>query len=207
MANEEQAQLTVMVSSSVRHKEPMLDQIYGLLDGLGYKVWMSYRGTVPVIPGKSAFESCLVAAERCDLFFGIITPHYGSGVEDGELGITHRELEIAVAKGKPRFMLAHEQVVLARRLLMDFGIKTKNERDASGLTLKKGAVVIDDMRLIDMYELATMEHLDLKDRTDNWVQPYKTPPEALLYTKEQFGRYDDNVGFVEEWRAKQVAAL
>lgn len=203
MANPTRQKLTVMVSSSVRHKEPMLDQIYGVLDGLGYKVWMSYRGTIPVIPGISALDSCVVAAERCDIFFGIITPHYGSGLVPGELGVTHRELLKAIEVGKPRFMLAHEQVVMARRLLMDFNIDTKTKRDTSGLSLKKGAVVIDDMRLIDMYEAATREDLPLAERTDNWVQPYKTPPEALLYTEEQFSRYDDNVGFVDAWRAKQ----
>jgi hypothetical protein len=202
MAKAKQTKLTVMVSSSVRHKEPMLDQVYGVLDGFGYKVWMSYRGTVPIIPGKSTFDSCLIAVQRCDLFFGIITPHYGSGAVLGDLAITHRELLKAIELGKPRFMLAHEQVVTARRLLMDLGYKDAAARAA--LTLRKGAVVVDNLRLIDMYEAATREDLPIADRTDNWVQPYKTPPEALLYTEEQFSRYDDNVGFVEEWRAKQV---
>ena len=71
MAKAKQTKMKVMVSSSVRHKEPMLDQIHGLLDGLGYNVWMSYRGTVRNIPGKSAFDSCLAAVEHCDIFFGI----------------------------------------------------------------------------------------------------------------------------------------
>jgi len=204
MAKAPHPKLTVMVSSSVRHKEPMLDQIYGVLDGFGYKVWMSYLGTVPVIPGKSAFDSCLVAVERCDIFFGIITPHYGSGQQPGELGITHRELLGAIELDKPRFMLAHGQVIDARRLLLDLNFKNgtkKRER----LKLRKGAAVIDDMRLIDMYEAATREDLPLAQRTNNWVQPYRKPAEALLYTEEQFGRYEDNVAFVEEWRANKVA--
>ena len=73
---------------------------------------------MPIIPGKSTFDSCLIAVQRCDLFFGIITPHYGSGAVLGDLAITHRELLKAIELGKPRFMLAHEQVVTARRLLM-----------------------------------------------------------------------------------------
>ncbi len=196
--------LTVMVSSTVHHKEPTLEQIYGLLDGFGYKVWMSYRGTVPIIPGHSAFDSCLIATERCDLFFGIITPHYGSGKLPGDLAVTHLELLKAIECEKPRFMLAHEQVVLARRLLMDFEIDTHVKREASGLKLKKGSVVIDDIRLIDMYEAATREDLPLAERKDNWVQSYKAPPEALLYAKEQFERYNENLGFVNDWRTKQV---
>jgi len=203
MAKAKQTKMKVMVSSSVRHKEPMLDQIYGLLDGLGYKVWMSYRGTVPNIPGKSAFDSCLAAVEHCDIFFGIITPHYGSGHVAGQLGITHRELLKAIDLGMPRFMLAHEHVVSARRLLMDLGYPDAVARAA--LNLRKGAVIIDDLRLIDMYEAATREDLPLEDRTDNWVQQYRMPPEAMQFAEEQFSRVDENRGYVEEWRARKVA--
>ena len=73
----------------------------------------------------------------------------------GDLAITHRELLKAIELGKPRFMLAHEQVVTARRLLMDLGYKNAAARAA--LTLRKGAVVVYDLRLIDMYEAATRE--------------------------------------------------
>lgn len=195
--------LKVMVSSSVRHKEPMLDQVYGLLNNLGYKVWMSYRGTVPNIPGLSALDSCITAVERCDIFFGIITPHYGSGVLPGQLGITHRELLKAIELGMPRFMLAHEQVVHARRLLMDLGYPDAAARAA--LNLRKGAAIIDDLRLIDMYEAATREDLPPEERTDNWVQQYRMPPEALEFAEEQFSRVDENRGYVEAWRAKVAA--
>lgn len=198
------AKLSVMVSSSVHGKEPMLDQIYATLEAFGYKVWMSYKGTVPVIPGVSAFDSCLVAVERCDLFFGLITQNYGSGMTAGELAITHRELLRAIELEKPRFMLAHENVVVARRLLMDLGYKTADDRAA--LELRKGAVVVDDLRLIDMYEAATLESVPLEERRDNWVQPYKTPPDVLLYVEEQFGRYEDNERFVAEWHARKAAA-
>ena len=195
--------MKVMVSSSVRHKEPMLDQIYGLLNNLGYKVWMSYRGTVPNIPGQSALDSCITAVERCDIFFGIITPHYGSGVLPGQLGITHRELLKAIELGMPRFMLAHEQVVHARRFLMDLGYRDAAARAA--LNLRKGAVIIDDMRLIDMYESATREDLAPEERTDNWVQQYRMPPEALEFAEEQFSRADENRDYVDAWRAKVTA--
>lgn len=199
------AKLTVLVSSSVYGKEPMLEQIFAALEGFGYKVWMSHKGTVPVIPGRSAFDTCLAAVEGCDLFFGLITQNYGSGSPgDGEDAITHRELARAITLGKPRFLLAHDNVVLARRLLMDLGYKNADDRRA--LALRKGAAIIDDLRLIDMYEAATRQDVPLTERTDNWVQPYKTPADALLYVQEQFGRYDDNVRFVAEWRAKTGAA-
>lgn len=204
MAKAKPTKLKVMVSSSVRYKEAMLDQIYGLLDGLGYKVWMSYRGTIPNIHGQSALDNCITAVERCDIFFGIITPHYGSGVLPGQDGITHRELRKAIELGMPRFMLAHEQVVHARRLLMDLNYPDAAARAA--LKLRKGAAIIDDLRLIDMYEAATREDLPPEERTDNWVQQYRLPEEALLFAEEQFSRIDENRGFVEAWRAKVAAA-
>jgi len=72
--------LKLRVSSTVYGIEPILDQIYALLTGFGYDVWMSRKGTVPVLPNRHAFESCLEAVARCDLMLAIITPQYGSGV-------------------------------------------------------------------------------------------------------------------------------
>ena len=110
----------------------------------------------------------------------------------------------AAGAGDKRIMLAHEQVVNARRLLMDLGYPDAAARAA--LKLRKGAVIIDDMRLIDMYEAATREDLPLKDRTDNWVQQYRMPPEALEFAEEQFSRVEENRGYVAEWRARKVEA-
>ena len=84
--------LTIMVSSTVYGIEELLDQVYALLGGFGYEVWMSHKGTVPVYPDQTALESCLTAVEKCDLFLSIITPRYGSGIVDGQLSITHQEL-------------------------------------------------------------------------------------------------------------------
>ncbi len=87
--------LTIMVSSTVYGIEELLERIYTLLTGpgFGYEVWMSHKGTMPIFSTKSAFENCIHAVEECDLFLGLITPHYGSGVADADGdSITHREL-------------------------------------------------------------------------------------------------------------------
>ena len=119
----EKRRLTIMVSSTVYGIEELLDQVYALLNGFGYEVWMSHKGTVPIYPEKTAFESCLLAFERCDLFLAIITPQYGSGVVDGELGITHQELLKAIEKNRPRWVLAHAFIPFARSLFMKLGCK------------------------------------------------------------------------------------
>jgi hypothetical protein len=79
MSKAKAKKLTVMVSSTVYGIEELLDRIYSLLTGYGYEVWMSHKGTLPVVSHRTAFENCLAAVEKCDLFLGLITPQYGSG--------------------------------------------------------------------------------------------------------------------------------
>lgn len=182
-------QLTVMVSSTVYGVEELLDRVYSLLTAFGYEVWMSHKGTVPVSSNETAFESCLKAVEKCDLFLGIITPQYGSGVDETGLSITHQEMKKAIELNKPRWFLAHDQVVFARRLLMDLGYKTQEQR--SELTLRKGASSISNIKVIDLYENATMEQLPLDDRQGNWVQKFDRDDDANLFVVAQFSRYQD----------------
>ncbi|EGR2518722.1 MULTISPECIES: DUF4062 domain-containing protein [Gammaproteobacteria] len=181
--------LTVMVSSTVYGVEELLDRVYSLLTAFGYEVWMSHKGTVPVSSNETAFESCLKAVEKCDLFLGIITPQYGSGVDATGLSITHKEMKKAIELNKPRWFLAHDQVVFARRLLMDLGYKTQEQR--SELTLRKGAASISNIKVIDLYEDATMEKLPLDDRQGNWVQKFDRDDDANLFVVAQFSRYQD----------------
>lgn len=181
--------LTVMVSSTVYGVEELLDRVYTLLTAFGYEVWISHKGTVPVSSNETAFESCLKAVEKCDLFLGIITPQYGSGVDATGLSITHQEMKKAIELNKPRWFLAHDQVVFARRLLMDLGYKTQEQR--SELTLRKGAASISNIKVIDLYEDATMEQLPLDDRQGNWVQKFDRDDDANLFVVAQFSRYQD----------------
>ena len=181
--------LTVMVSSTVYGVEELLDRVYTLLTTFGYEVWMSHKGTVPVSSNETAFESCLKAVEKCDLFLGIITPQYGSGVDATGLSITHKEMKKAIELNKPRWFLAHDQIVFARRLLMDLGYKTQEQR--SELTLRKGAASISNIKVIDLYEDATMEQLPLDDRQGNWVQKFDRDDDANLFVVAQFSRYQD----------------
>lgn len=121
--------LTILVSSTVYGIEELLDQVHALLTAFGYEVWMSHKGTVPILPNQTALECCLHAVKQCDLFLSIITPRYGSGRVDGQPSITHQELLQAIALNKPRWILAHDHVVFARSLLRKFGAKNQQQRD------------------------------------------------------------------------------
>ena len=190
--------LTVMVSSSVYGIEELLDRIYGLLTGPGfqYEVWMSHKGTLPVFSTNSAYENCIQAVEKCDLFLGIITPAYGSGIQTNGVSITHDELLKAIELNKPRWLLAHESVVFARKILADIGFGNRDDRKE--LSLKKNATSLSDLRVLDLYEDAALKHKDADRAKGNWVQKFSSDEDALLFASSQFSRYQEVEAFLRE---------
>ena len=57
----------------------------------------------------------------------------------------------AIELNKPRWILAHDQVVFARSLMRNLGYDTAAKR--AGLSLKKNPMM-EDLRVIDTYEAA-----------------------------------------------------
>ena len=192
--------LTIMVSSTVYGIEELLDRVYTLLTAYGYEVWMSHKGTVPVRSDRTSFENCLAAVEKCDLFLGIITPHYGSGQDPkrpDDPSISHREIQKAIELKKPRWLLAHDHVVYARLLLKNLGFKGKEER--KGLKLRKTSI-LEDLRVLDLYEDATLEipEISLAERDGNWVQKFRSTEDGSLFVGAQFFRYQEVEQFIKE---------
>lgn len=184
-----------MVSSTVYGIEELLERIYSLLTVFGYEVWMSHKGTVPVFSDSSALENCLAATQKCNLFLGLITPHYGSGKVNDDISYTHQELLKAIELNKPRWLLAHDHVVFARSLLNNLGYKGKDGRKK--LKLKKKSV-FEDLRVIDMYEAAIISQEPLEERAGNWVQKFSSDDDAALFAVAQFARYQEVEAFVQE---------
>lgn len=190
--------LTVMVSSTVYGIEELLDRIYTLLTGFGYEVWMSHKGTVQTYSNRTAFENCLDAVEKCDLFLAIITPQYGSGQDkdhSSDLSITHQEILKAIALEKPHWLLAHEHVVYAWSLLKNLGFEGKDGR--KNLTLKK-TPILDDLRVLDMYEAAIVDGVPLADRKGNWVQKFASIEDGSRFAAAQFSRYQEVEEFIRD---------
>lgn len=197
--------LTIFVSSTVYDNKALLDQLYDTLTVFGYEVWMSHKGTVPVRSHHTALANCLNAVDECDLFLGIITPSYGSGKVGNGLSITHKEIKRAIELDKPRWLLAHADVVFARRLLLDLDYDTSEKRKA--LQLKKGAKSITDLRVIDMYEDATRHEVSqLDERYGNWVQEFSLDKDVLLFATAQFSHIDEVESFIKENMAKPKSA-
>ncbi|PPV07777.1 DUF4062 domain-containing protein [Xanthomonas bromi] len=184
-----------MISSTVYGFEELLDRIYALLTEFGYNVWCSHIGTLPVYSSLNAFESCLKAVEDCDLFFALITPKYGSGVVKGEISITHQEIIKAIELNKPRWLLAHDHVIFARTILAGLGHKNPKERSELNF---KGSQVLDDLRVIDMYEAAIRNEIEFVDRKGNWVQKFVSDSDALRYATAQFYRFQEVERFLKE---------
>ena len=197
----EPSEPTIMVSSCVYGIEELLESVFAILSAAGFTVWMSHKGTVPVDPGKSNFDNCLAAVEKCDLFLGILTTRYGSKKDEttSGLSITHRELLRALELEKPRWFLAHHDLVFARRLLSDLGHGNGARRKQLTL-VHRGAV--DDLRVIDMYDAVIQAEKDLKDRIGNWAQPFVDREDANVFAVAQFLRFGDAVDFVKQMGVK-----
>jgi len=184
----------VLVASTVYHYEELLDRIYVLLTNFGYEVWMSHKGTPPVSSSLSNLENCRAAVEKCDLFLGIITPQYGTGICEDGLSITHHEFKRAIELKKPRWILAHDHVFFTHTFLNDLGFNGKDGRKK----LARPDKSILDLRTIDLFEDATISDLDYKDREGNWVQKYNSVPDAMLFATAQFSRYQEAEAFIQE---------
>ncbi|HPY60804.1 MAG TPA: DUF4062 domain-containing protein [Methanospirillum sp.] len=192
--------LKVMVSSTVYGNEELFELVYTILTQTGkYEVWMSHKGTMPVFSSQSAFENCLNAVEKCDAFLGFITPYYGSGKNEDRdnLSITHQELVKAIDLDKPRWILVHDHVVFARSLLKYLNYEKKEDRRILSLKQNK---VLDDLRVIDMYEYAIrdIDEIPLMEKKGNWVQKYQSDDDALLFAISQFSRFQEVKEFVEK---------
>jgi hypothetical protein len=189
--------LTIMISSSVYGIEELLDRIYSILTSYGYEVWMSHKGTLPVFSTRDAFQNCIEGVRRCDLFLGLITPYYGTGKENSDgLSITHKEQQEAIRLNKPRWFLAHDHVVFARTFLSKL-LDENGKPLSEDLKIKKNAVM-DDLKVIKMYDEAIRDELPLDQRAGNWVQKYQNPETAMLFASSQFFRYKEVEVFIEE---------
>ena len=179
--------LKVMISSSVYGAQSLLRQTYATLLGLRYDVICSPVGTVSVDPLSSNLASCLRAVEECDIFVGFIRPIYGSGKDSKrDKSITHLELEKAIQLKRPRWMLAHSSVVKMRSLVRRVFYDKDGTRNGLPFEGIKGE--FDDLRVIEMYELAADSHnkKPWSQRVNHWVHEYHYDSEALDYIKAQF---------------------
>ncbi len=189
-----------MVSSSVYHFEDQLEQISAILKKYRYRVWVSSQGTMPVAPGEHNFDACRRAVRQCDVMLGIIRGYYGSGTQarsglaDEEISITHLEVREAIRLNKPRLFLVDQRVDTARQLLRPlrrhlatalYNGGREQIWDPAANPFRHNPV-LDDLRILDMYEEALQSETPLPDRKSHWCQTYHSLPDIQRFLEAQF---------------------
>lgn len=187
--------IKVFVASTVYNFEYQLQQIYELLEGFGYDVLMSHKGTILLDSQQSNLQNCLDGVNECDVFVGFIRPDYGSGVLDRDgLSITHQEFIRATERNIPRFVLADYRVVFTRALFKDSYIienMTSRRIDFDKISFENNKVM--DTRCIRMYNEAIKDkERPASRRIGNWVQEYLNFDEIRKHLDSQF-KYPERI--------------
>lgn len=185
----ERNHIKVFVASTVYNFQSDLNRIYNLLDGFGYDVLMSHKGTIPLDSSKSCATICTDGVEECDVFLGFIRPDYGSGVlEKGGKSITHMEFETARNREIPRFILADYRVTFTRSLFKDsFIIEDSTKKQINFDSISFDNCDIMDTRCVRMYNEAIKDkERPASKRTGNWVQEYYDYDAVKMHIESQF---------------------
>jgi len=179
----EDGRIEIMVASSVYNYEDQINEICGILEQMGYHPISSHYKTMPTDPSKSNLENCIIAAQKCDAFFGIIRPFYGSGVI-GETSITHEEMKTAIALKKPRWFIAHRDIRVARELFKQY--RYLPDKSLNPDFVYKPTKLLDDIRVIDMYNDTILNDIDPAERIGHWTEEYFTIQDIKKVIQTQF---------------------
>jgi len=179
--------IEIMIASSVIGYEDQIERVCGLFEQMGYHPISSYYKTMPVDPSKSNLENCLAAVENCDVFFGILRPYYGTGVIE-ETSITHEEMKKAIQLKKPRWFIVHRDIRVARVLLKQYRYLPDGSPNAD--FKYKPNKLMDDIRVIDMYNDTILNDIPPKERIGHWSDEYFNIKDIEKVIETQFGRMD-----------------
>lgn len=191
--------IKIMVASSIHGFEDQLTTICAQLGTYKeYSVLNSHIHTIPVNSSLSNKDNCLKAVEECDAFFGIIRPYYGSGIVEDEESITHLEMRKAIELDKPRWFVAHRDVVFAKQMMKNVYFVDDQNKEHKNIKLKRSATM--NSKSIDLYNEVIQDHLPVEQRIGHWVQEFYHFPEILTYIQSQF---QDTKRIVDMVKAKK----
>ena len=175
--------IEIMIASSVYNYEDQINEICGILEQMDYHPVSSHYKTMPTDPSKSNLENCLIAAQKCDAFFGSIRPFYGSGII-GETSITHDEMKTAIALKKPRWFIAHRDIRVARELFKQY--RYLPNKDLNPAFVYQPTKLLDDVRVIDMYNDTILNDINPEERIGHWTEEYFTIQDIKKVIQTQF---------------------
>lgn len=175
--------IKVFVSSTVYDFETQLTDVFAMLDSIGYEVYMSKKGTIPLDSTLNTFVNCVEAVEECDVFLCFIRPLLGSGIYKGEeKSVTEQEIDAAIACGMPRFVMADYRVEYAHKFLSMMHLEPESippvivkNKEENGE--KKEYHIPNNLihpHAVRMYRTAVRRQVRPElNRTGNWVQPFR----------------------------------
>lgn len=172
--------ITIMVGSTVYNNRDLLLQVCGILNNYGYDVVNSEYGTLHPPLGQNNVAACIQAVNDCDIFFGLINPFYSTG-------ITHLEFQEAIRIDKPRRYMAHSFVIFSRKLLEQFMYAGVRRKRTSFVI--QSTSVMDNLKVIDMYNDAIQMNLPYADRKYHWVQEFFRYDEVFRHVATLFSDY------------------
>jgi hypothetical protein len=186
--------IKVFVASTVYNFQTELNKIYELLDGFGYDVLNSHKGTFLIDSSESNIQNCIEGVNECDVFVGFIRPDYGSGVlEKGGKSITHIEFETAVTRKIPRFVMADYRVTFTRSLIR----RAEVENNGNKIAINSGNINFNDYKIMDircvqLYEEMVKDKMPPISRKGNWVQEYLSLDDIRIHLDSQF-KYPERI--------------
>lgn len=193
----ERNHIKVFVSSTVYNFEDTLTDVYALLDGKGYDVYMSKEGTIPLNSRLNTFVNCTKGVEECDVFVGFIRPILGTGIpKKGEKSVTELEFHKTFDKGMVRFVLADYKVEFAHQYfnlldedlsrIPDYKIKEVEQPDGNRVKEYHPNKIVH-RQCVELYRMAIQnEEKDFEKRKGNWVQAFKDREDIMRHLEAQF---------------------
>lgn len=180
---EDRNHIKVFVSSTVYNFEDVLENVYALLDGYGYDVYLSKKGTIPLDSKLSNVANCEIGVEDCNVFVGFIRPYYGSGILEDGVSITEKEFDVAFERNVPRFILSDQRVSFTRRLLEWLQMEPTDIPNVRGGKQNK----VIDGRCVALYNRAISNDVrPVSSRIGNWVQDYYDWDDIRIHLEAQF---------------------
>ena len=191
----ERNHIKVFVSSTVYDFETVLRNVFLMLDGFGYDVYMSKEGTIPLSSRLSNLVNCVNGVDECHVFLGIVRPLIGSGVlEKGARSITAQEFDRAIELGMPRFILADYRVEFAHKFLNLMDLETNaiplnkektTEKDGKKIIIQRPNNLVHG-ECVEIYRAAIQNHIKPSQRIGNWAQPFRDGEDILRFIEAQF---------------------
>lgn len=177
--------IEIVVASTVYGFEDQLNKICGLFEQMGYNPISSHYKTMPIDPSQSNLANCLLAVEKCDAFFGVLRPFYGSGII-GKTSITHEEMKKAIELKKPRWFVVHRDIRVARELFKQY--RYRPDRSLNPEFVFKPTKLMDDIRVIDMYNDTILNDVDPAERIGHWTDEFFNLEDIEKVIQTQVGK-------------------